>query len=295
MIVQQKSKARTAFTYTNYTMLFILACVCILPMVHILAISFSSSSSASAGEVLFWPVEFTTKSYGFVLENNEFMDALVVSLQRVALGVSISIVLSIMTAYPLSREVKQFNLRTIYVWMFVFTMLFNGGLIPTYMVVKETGIMDSIWALVLPSAVNVFNCILLLNFFRNLPKELLEASYIDGAGHWQTLWRVVVPVSTPAIATITLFVTVFHWNQWFDGLIYINSPDKIPLQSYLQTVIVQKDFSEVTAEDLALMGQVSDRTVKAAQIFLGALPILLVYPLLQRYFMAGIVMGSVKE
>lgn len=295
MIVQQKSKARTAFTYTNYTMLFILACVCILPMVHILAISFSSSSSASAGEVLFWPVEFTTKSYGFVLENNEFMDALVVSLQRVALGVSISIVLSIMTAYPLSREVKQFKLRTIYVWMFVFTMLFNGGLIPTYMVVKETGIMDSIWALVLPSAVNVFNCILLLNFFRNLPKELLEASYIDGAGHWQTLWRVVVPVSTPAIATITLFVTVFHWNQWFDGLIYINSPDKIPLQSYLQTVIVQKDFSEVTAEDLALMGQVSDRTVKAAQIFLGALPILLVYPLLQRYFMAGIVMGSVKE
>ncbi|TLS53188.1 carbohydrate ABC transporter permease [Paenibacillus antri] len=294
-MVQQKSAARTLFTAFNYTFLGALALLCIAPLVHIFAVSFSASSAATAGLVGLWPVEFTTKSYGFVMENDLFLRAMLVSIQRVALGVTIGIGLCVLIAYPLSKEVKDFRFRTAYVWVFVFTMLFHGGLIPSYIVVKETGIMNTIWALVLPGAVNVFNCILLLNFFRALPKELLEASFIDGAGHSSTLWRVVLPVSTPALATITLFAVVGHWNQWFDGLIYINDPKRLPLQSYLQTIIVQKDFSELTAEDLANVGIVSDRTVKAAQIFLGSLPILLVYPFLQKYFMSGIVMGSVKE
>ena len=161
--------------------------------------------------------------------------------------------------------------------------------------VMKTGLLDTIRPLVLPTAVNVFNIILILNFFRGLPKELLEAAFIDGAGHWKTLLRVVIPVSTPVLATVTLFTVVFHWNEWFSGLIYMNSPQNYPLQSYLQTVIVNKDFTRLTVADLTLLGEVSDRTVKAAQIFLGTAPILLVYPFLQRYFMSGIVMGSVKE
>ncbi|TMY87285.1 carbohydrate ABC transporter permease, partial [Klebsiella pneumoniae] len=175
------------------------------------------------------------------------------------------------------------------------TMLFHGGLIPLYMTVKYTGIMNTLWALVLPNAVPVFNVVLLLNFFRGLPKELEEAAFMDGAGHWTTLWRVMVPLSAPALATITLFATVGHWNAWFDGLIFMNSPDNYPLQSYLQTVVINRDLSLVSSSDLKALAEVSDRTAKAAQIFLGALPILLVYPFLQRFFMKGIVLGSVKE
>jgi len=137
--------------------------------------------------------------------------------------------------------------------------------------------------------------ILLLNFFRGLPKELEEAAYMDGAGHWTTLWRIFVPLSTPVLATITLFATVHHWNSWFDGLIFMNSPMNYPLQSYLQTVVIQQDLSANTNVDLDSLAEISDRTAKAAQIFLGALPILLVYPFLQRFFVKGIVLGSVKE
>ena len=294
-MVENKSLSRRVFEVVNYTGLLLLSLLCIFPIAHILAISFSSSSAATAGLVGIWPVEFTTKSYSFVVSEPAFLKSFVVTLKRLVFGVSLNMVLGVMVAYALSKEVKDFRFRTIYVWIFVLTMLFNGGLIPTYMVVMKMGLIDSIWALILPSAVNVFNIILILNFFRGLPKELLEAAFIDGANHWKTLLRVVIPVSMPVLATVTLFSLVGHWNEWFSGLIYMSSPDNYPLQSYLQTVIVSKDFSRLTVADLTLLGTVSDRTVKAAQIFLGTVPILLVYPFLQRYFMSGIVMGSVKE
>jgi len=195
----------------------------------------------------------------------------------------------------LAKEVRQFRYRTAYAWAFVFSMLFSGGLIPMYMLIRSLGMIDTIWALVLPGAIPVFNVVLLLNFYRSLPKELEEAAFMDGAGHWRTLWTLYVPLSLPALATIGLFATVGHWNSWFDGIIYMNSPDNYPLQSYLRTVVVQRDLSSMTyTEALQESRQISDRTLKAAQIFLGALPILLLYPFLQRYFMQGIVLGSVK-
>ncbi len=180
----------------------------------------------------------------------------------------------------------------------MFTILFNGGLIPWYMTIKATGILDTIWALILPGAVQVFNCILLLNFFRGLPKGLEEAAFVDGANHVKILFRIFVPLSTPALATVALFTIVMHWNSWFDGMILMNSPDKYPLQSYLQTVVVKlntSSFASIDPVQAKLLNQISDRTVKAAQIFMATLPILLVYPFLQKYFMSGIVLGSVKE
>jgi putative aldouronate transport system permease protein len=262
---------------------------------HVLAVSFSSSSAAAAGHVKLWPVEFTLESYKYVLGKEEFFESIVMTIKRVAVGLTVNIVLTILVAYPLSKEVNKFRGRTIYAWVFVFTMLFNGGLIPLYMMVKYTGILDSVWALVLPQAVPIFNMILLLNFFRGLPKELEEAAFMDGAGHWTTLWKVYVPLSAPALATITLFTMVFHWNSWFDGLIFMNSPENYPLQSYLQTVVIQQNFTSASLETIAELSKISDRTFKSAQIFLGSLPILLVYPFLQRFFMSGIVLGSVKE
>lgn len=155
--------------------------------------------------------------------------------------------------------------------------------------------MDSIWALILPNAVPVFNVILLMNFFRGLPKEIEEAAFIDGAGHWTQILKIYLPLSTPAIATVTLFMTVGHWNGWFDGLIYMNSPKNYPLQSYLRTIIVEQEMTMLTSSEmLQSMNEISDRTLKAAQVFLAALPILAVYPLLQRYFMKGLVIGSIK-
>jgi putative aldouronate transport system permease protein len=227
---------------------------------------------------------------------DDFYHSILVTLKRVGIGVPINMLLTILVAYPLSKESSVFKSRSIYAWIFVITIIFNGGLIPLYMVVKTTNILDSIWALILPGAVPVFNVILLLNFFRGLPKELEEAAVMDGAGHWTVLWRIYLPLSMPALATITLLTTVMHWNSWFDGLIFMNSPEHYPLQSYLQTTVIQQNTLSVVNDTGSLdLSKISDRTARAAQVILGALPILLVYPFLQRFFVKGIVLGSVKE
>jgi putative aldouronate transport system permease protein len=153
--------------------------------------------------------------------------------------------------------------------------LFSGGLIPWYITIKQLGLLDSIWALVLPGAVPVFSVVLLLNFFRGVPKELEEAAIMDGAGQLMTLWRLFVPISKPALATLALFSMVDHWNSWFDGLILMNHPAHYPLHSYIQRVVVQGDYGAMTREDLMNLAQISDRTLKASQIFLGTLPIIL--------------------
>lgn len=163
------------------------------------------------------------------------------------------------------------------------------------MTVKAVGIMDTIWALILPNAVQVFNIILLLNFYRGLPKELEESSKIDGAGHFTTLWKIYAPLSVPALATTGLFTVVWHWNSWFDGMLLMSHPEKYPLQTFLQSIIIKMDLRYLKPEEIELMQKLSDRTSKAAQIFVAAFPILIIYPFLQRFFIKGIVMGSVKE
>ncbi len=295
-MVQQRTVGGLLFAAANYALLAALGLLCLLPVVNVLAVSLSEAYYVAAGMVKLWPIGFSLKSYSFVAETPEFIRSVGVAVQRVALGGVLNMLLTVIVAYPLSKETGQLKGRTLYVWLFVFTMLFSGGLIPTYVVVQELHLLNTLWALVLPGAVPIFNVILLLNFFRSLPKELEEASYIDGASHMQTLWRVIVPLSKPALATIALFTIVAHWNEWFSGLIYMNEPEKYPLASYLQTVIVQRNIS--LTSDPALIKQLAElnnRSIKAAQIFLGALPVFCVYPFLQRYFMSGIVMGSVKE
>jgi putative aldouronate transport system permease protein len=282
------------FTIINTTLLIVAAIFCILPLIHIIALSFSSSAAASAGFVKLWPVDFTWSSYEYTASRDEFWRAMWVSIQRIVLGTPLSLFLITLVAYPLSRESHSFRFRLAYAWTFFITMLFHGGLIPTYITIKELNLLDSIWALVLPSAVPVFSLVLLLNFFREVPKELEEAAFMDGASYWTTLWRIYVPISKPALATLALFSMVEHWNHWFDGLIYMGSPSNYPLQSYLQTVVIQQDFGNMTREELMGLAEVSDRTLKASQIFLGSLPIILAYPFLQKYFVKGIVLGSVK-
>ncbi|SHJ44842.1 putative aldouronate transport system permease protein [Anaerocolumna jejuensis DSM 15929] len=292
--MRKKSTGRILFEIINYTVLFLLGSICLLPVIHILAISFSSNTAAAAGTVTLWPVGFTTYSYEYVAGRKEFWHAVLISLERVGIGVPLSMLLTIMIAYPLSKETSHFRMRTVYVWFFFFTMLFSGGLIPGYMLIQNLNMMDSIWALILPAAVPVYNIVLMLNFFRGIPKELEEASVIDGATQWQTCFRIYIPCAKPSIATLSLFTFVSHWNSWFDGLLFSNFSSNYPLASYLQTVVVRRDMTLLGAGDLQALMNISDRTVKSAQIFMGMLPIFIVYPFVQKHFVKGIVVGSVK-
>lgn len=291
----QKSLSYKIFTIFNYFILALSALLCILPLIHILAVSFSGSAAATANIVGLWPVDFTLDAYKKTIGNENFVRALFNSFLRVILGTSISMAFMLCAAYSLSKSDYDFKGRKIYMWFFVFTMLFHGGLVPTYMVVTKLGLTDTIWALVLPSAINAFNLILLVNFFRtSVPKSLEEAAIIDGANHFTIFWRIYLPISVPAIATISLFTVVFHWNSWFDGMIYMSNVKHYPLSTFLQTIIVQQDFSKMSV-DAETLKNLSERTVKSAQIFIAALPMLIIYPFVQKFFVKGIVLGAEKE
>jgi putative aldouronate transport system permease protein len=265
---------------------------CILPIVYLLAVSFSDKSSSVAGLVSFWPVNFTLASYKYIINQSVFWNAMSWTILRVVLGVGINFILTVLTAFPLSKEVKSFKARTFFVWFMFITTMISGGLIPYYLLIQTLGINDTIWALVLPSALPVFNVIILLNFFRQIPGELSEAAYMDGAGHFLVLFKIYLPISLPALATITLFTLVGHWNSWFDGLIYMDNPRNYPLSTYLHSIIVNNDSTSL--KPIEEMAYVSEKTTKAAQIFVAMVPILAVYPFLQKYFAKGMIMGSVK-
>ncbi|WP_339209725.1 carbohydrate ABC transporter permease [Paenibacillus sp. FSL K6-3182] len=295
--MHKPSISRKLFVVFNTLLLTAITLLGIIPFIHLLSISLSSNTAAMAGEVKLWPVGFSLDAYQYLGEKVEFFRSLWVSVQRVVLGTAVNMLLVFITAFPLAKSNHQFKFRTPYVWFFAITMFFGGGLIPTYIIVKDTGIIDSIWALVLPGALNVWNMVLMLNFFRSIPRELDEAAIIDGAGHWRVLWQIYLPVSLPSIATIGLFTIVGHWNSWFDGILYLNSPEKYPLQTYLSTLImsINAQMSSMSIEQLKVMDNLSEKTLRNAQIFMGALPIMLVYPFLQKYFVKGMTVGSVKE
>ena len=291
----KSSPARKAFLVVNYFFLTLVMCISLFPLVHVFALSLSSNSAAQAGWVTILPVDFTLDSYQYILAKPEFFQSFGVSVVRVVLGTLLSIGLTILCAYAMAQPDERFHARKYYVWVFLVTMVFSGGLIPLFIVVKSVGIYNSIWALILPGAVQTFNIILMLNFFRGLPYALTESALIDGANHFQIMTKIIVPVSKPSLATVGLFTMVYHWNCWFEGMIYISDTAKYPLQTYLRNVIQSVDIASIDLTSVGAMTNVSQKTVTAAQIFVAIIPILLVYPLLQKYFITGMTLGSVKE
>ena len=280
------------------TFLLFLTVICVLPVWNVLMVSFSSSESAAAGQVGLWPVDFTPGSYLYVLERAQFFKSFGISVQRALLGTVVSMLITSVTAYPLSKSVTEWHWRSKYIWFFFFTMLFSGGLIPFYMVVVSLKLVNTIWALVIPSALNVWNIILMMNFMRRLPHEIAESAEVDGANDRTILWKIYLPMSLPIIATLTLFTAVGHWNSWFDGMIFMNDINKTPLQTYLRSINVQIDtekMKNMTPEEIILFSRISNRTYKNAQIFITMIPVLVIYPFLQKYFVKGITLGSVKE
>ena len=283
------------FTISNYLFLSLLALVCLVPLIHILAVSLSSKAAADANMVSFWPVKPTFMAYTETAMNNAFFRAFGIGLLRTIIGPAVSLVVCVMAAYSLEKESREFKSRSIYVWFFVFTMIFNGGLVPTYMVISYLQLRNSFLVLILPAVVGVYNIILLINFFRtSVPSALKDAAYVDGASHFRTMFSIYLPLSVPAIVTISLFNIVYHWNSYFDGLIYMTNIKNYPLATFLQTFIVAENFT-AAGVDKSMIKLFSNRTVRAAEIFLAITPVLAVYPFLQRYFIKGIVLGSIKE
>lgn len=289
-----ESASRKVFRVINMTLLSLLGLICLVPFINVIAISFSDGYYVDANQVSLWPMGFNLSAYEYILTRASFWNSFGVSLERIALGGGLNLLLIILTAYPLSKEGNKLHFRNVYTWFFFITMLISGGMIPNYLLISKLGLRDTIWSLVLPGALPIFNLVLMLNFFRQVPKELEEAALIDGAGHLRTLWQIYVPVSVPAIATITLFCIVNHWNAWFDGMIYITTPSRIPMQTYLRSIIIDLNVADMTADDYELYALLANRTIKCSQIIVATIPILCVYPFLQRYFVSGIVLGSVK-
>ena len=293
-MLKYKTLENRIFDFVVTLILIILGLLCFLPLLHVLALSLSSKNAAVAGRVSFWPVEFTLASYEYLLNDSRFFQAFWISVKRVILGGGLNLICTVLMAYPLSLEKDEFPSRYRYMWFTIFCMLFGASLVPWYFVIKGTGLLNSIWALVIPSAVPVYNVILLMNFFRNQPKAIKESAKIDGINQIQMMSLICVPLAKPAIATVTLFSIVGHWNNFFDGMLLINTPSKVPLQTYIQSLVINmSDTSKLSTEQLINM--MSQRTFNSAKIVIATVPILIIYPFMQKYFVTGITLGSVKE
>lgn len=267
---------------------------CLLPLINMVAISLSSSNAVASNTVGLLPVELTFSTYEKLLNDSQFWASFWISVQRVVIGTIINMFFVITMAYPLSKSRLRFPAREIYIKIVIFAMLFSGGVIPLFMVVSKLNMINTIWALVLPGAVPVFNVILMVNFFKGVPVSLDEAASIDGASPLTVLVKIYLPVSLPALATVALFSIVNHWNDYFSGLLYMNKASLYPLQTYIQQLTV--DITQITdVEQLKQLSTMSNRAFNATKIVVSTIPLLLIYPFLQKYFVSGIVIGAVKE
>ncbi|MCU6709143.1 carbohydrate ABC transporter permease [Paenibacillus sp. J5C_2022] len=277
---------------TNYSLLALLGCITLFPLLHVLAQSLSSQAAVVSNQVTVYPINFQIEAYRLLLNDSAFYQAFGISILRTVAGVAINMTLTCLMAYPLSR--RRLAGRSVVMNMVIFTMLFQGGLIPTFLLLKELSMLDSIWSLLLPSAVSAFNLILLKNFFQSVPDSMEESAKIDGASHGSILFRIYVPLSMPAMATLSLFYAVMHWNTYFDAVMYINNPNLIPLQVYLRNIIVLND-SNIDMTNLTGLFLVAPETLKAATIIASVLPMIVVYPFVQRFFVKGVMLGAIKE
>ena len=294
-MIEKKTFGHRAVNVLFGCILILAALSCLLPLLYNLAVSLSSKAAAEAGLVSFWPVDFMLNAYQEKKKKKSFFVSFGVAVKRVVLALAITLPVLTMAAYPLAKSRQEFAPRNGILWLFVFCMLFSGGTIPWYMVMKNYGLINNVFGLAVCGGIPVFNLILMVNFFQGIPKELEEAAMVDGAGPWYILARIVVPLSKPVLATIALFTIVGQWNEFFQGLVLSTSEEHYPLQTYIKQLIFQLDTSQMTAEQIKQMSMMSNTTLNAAKIFISMVPVLCIYPFLQKYFVTGITLGGVKE
>ncbi|SEQ21736.1 carbohydrate ABC transporter permease [Butyrivibrio sp. TB] len=282
--------------FINYILLALLLVAVLYPIIYIISCSFSSGNALMTGKVKLLPVEPTLQSYKAVFKYQSIWTGYLNSIIYAVVGTAISMVMTLLAAYPLSRD--DFRGKKIYMFIILFTMMFSGGLIPTYLLIKNLGMMDTIWAVVLPGAVSAYNIIVARTFFANtIPKELYEAAEMDGCSDFRFFITIVLPLSTPIIAVLSLWVIVGLWNSYFGPMIYLNSQDKYPLQLVLRKILllsqVNLNQSNIDPETIR-KNQYLGEMLKYGTIIVSTLPLMIVYPFVQKYFVKGVMIGSVK-
>ncbi len=288
----RKKKKVTLGTVLLYGFLTVLVFICLYPFLNVLAYSLSGYNAVLSGKVTFFPIDFNLGAYKEILGKSQMWIAMEVTVIVTLLGTLLGLVLTIFAAYGLSRQTLPG--RKMLSGIILFTMYFSGGIIPTFLVVKGLGMYDSLTALYIPQAINVFNFIVMRTFFRQLPESLEEAARIDGATDMGILVKIILPLSIPIIATIGLFYAVQYWNGYFDALLYIQSPDKYTLQLRLRSLLFADELNNAGANAEGVGTQVMTQSLKMACVAVSTLPILVVYPWLQKYFVKGVMLGSVK-
>ncbi|MFC7680712.1 carbohydrate ABC transporter permease [Paenibacillus sp. GCM10028914] len=294
---KSQSAGDIMFNVVNYTLLSLLTICTIYPFWNLLAVSLNDSVDTLRGQVYLWPNVFTLDNYKVVFQNDALFGATIRSITRTVVGTGLSLICSVMLAYTLSR--KEFILRKAINMIMVVSMYVSGGLIPTYMLIKNIGLTNSFWVYIIPGLISVFNVIIIRSYFDQLPDGLIEAARIDGANEFQTLFRIVLPVSMPVLATITLFVSVGHWNSWFDNYMY-NSRENLNLLQYELMKILMQSTQQVTSNATGSLAgetlrQITPQSIRATMTIIVTMPILFVYPFLQKYFIQGIMIGAMKE
>ncbi len=290
--MNRRSIGERIFEAVNILLLLLLAFSTLYPFLYTLTLSLSTPAAAKLPGLHLFPTEVTLSSYLKVINRAGLADAFINTLVRTGLGVAIVLAATSTTAYPLSR--KSFPHRSFLMKLFVFSMLFSGGLIPTYLLVSDLGLLNSMWALLLPGAVTAFNMIIMRNFFQSIPEEIIDSARIDGAGEMKIFSSIVLPLSVPVMAVVALWAGVSHWNAWFDAMIYIRDMDKQVLQLFVRRTVIDESDVLATQAELLQATNYSPETLKAATVMIATLPILFVYPFVQRYFVKGIMLGSVK-
>lgn len=278
-----------------YLILFVLSLLTLIPILHVLSVSLSSSTNVLSSNLMLWPKGFTLDSYKFILRNDVLIRSTGITVFITIVGTALNLLFTTSGAYVLSR--KDLPGGSIFLLLIVITMLFSAGIIPGYLLVRTLGLLDSVWAMILPGMVGAFNLILMRNFFWSVPESLTESAKIDGAGELRILFQIMIPLSVPAIATIGLFYAVGHWNEFFRGIFYITDSKKWPLQVLMRNIVAQADMSELGMSNQQMYGgrgKLNVLTIQSATIIAATLPIVAVYPFLQKYFVKGIMLGSVK-
>lgn len=293
MTIQDKSLGSRLFDLILTVFMLAIVFVTLYPFYHILIVSLSEGTAVLRGEVRFWPVQPTLDSYRLVFDDPNVPRSLMNSVTYTVVGTTINLLMTALCAYPLARP--RFSGRMFFTWMVTLTMFFSGGLIPLYLLILQLGIIDKIWAIVLPVAINPWNMFLMRTAFMGIHESIYEAALIDGASELGILWRIVLPLSMPIFATLLLFYAVGHWNDFFNALIFLNDGRKFPIQLHLRNVVILGQFDQANelagGSDMAVIEQ----TLKYATIMVSTVPILIVYPFVQKYFVKGVMIGAIKE
>ncbi|WP_031463369.1 carbohydrate ABC transporter permease [Paenibacillus polymyxa] len=292
-LLRRRTAGEAIFDFFNNIFMLVICFVTLYPVWYVLVNSFNEGADAMRGGIYWWPRLFSLDSYQAVFANSGIMTAMGVTVAKTLIGTIVHVFFTAMIAYAYSR--RELIGRKLYMLIGTITLFFGGGLIPTYLLIRDLGLLDSFWVYIIPAMFSFFDLIIFMAFFRELPDALEEAAKIDGANDFGIFCRIVLPVSMPVVATIALFHGVYQWNDYFTGMIYINNTDLQPIQTYLYRVVAQSSSNQMMSAAPGIVAQsVTSQSIKLATMVITTLPIVLVYPFLQKYFVKGLMIGSVK-